>query len=207
MEEKVKNLGTPRIFTTHLRPRFLPECIKTKDIKVIHVFRNPKDIYLSWFKLTTNLVLEEISFQGSWEEFFELQLAGEYGYGSWFDYVQEWNTFIQDNPDKVFLAQFERMRENPKEVFKCLCRFLDKSEELANMVADASCFDAMKIGTEEKKKYENETVQNGSLSMVTGKISSWKRKFTVEQSERFNQFFKDYFKGSSVFVDGVQPYL
>ena len=151
----------------------------------------------------------KFGFQGSWEEFFELQLAGEYGYGSWFDYIQEWNTFIQENPDKVFLAQFELMRENPKVVFKYLCRFLDKSEDVADMVVDASSFDAMKIGTEEKQKSENKrTVQNGNnMSMMTGKVSNWKTKFTIEQSERFNQFFKDYFKGSSVFVDGVQPYL
>ena len=148
--------------------------------------------------------------QESWGEFLEKQLHGECSYGSWFNYIQEWNTFINQVPEKIFLAQFEQLREMPETVIKDLCMFLEKPHELVHTVAVASSFDVMKVGIQEKLRVESERlvkVKGANVFMLTGGVNYWKSKFTVDQSLKFNQFFTDFFKTYNIFADCVAPYL
>ena len=48
-QESVASAPSPRILNTHLAVTCLPEQIISKNTKIIHVMRNPKDIVTSYY--------------------------------------------------------------------------------------------------------------------------------------------------------------
>ncbi|XP_035826652.1 sulfotransferase family cytosolic 1B member 1 isoform X2 [Aplysia californica] len=153
VDEKLQAIvGPRRIITSHLPPKFLPEDIFRKQVKLVYIMRNSKDTLVSWYDMASKYEQDTVRFQGTWEEFLELQLAGEYLWGSWFEHVLAWEKFMSDNPEvPVFVAQYEKLKEQPADVIRDLCRFLGQPDTLAEQIATATSFDNMKAGTQKKK--------------------------------------------------------
>ncbi|XP_035826651.1 sulfotransferase 1A2 isoform X1 [Aplysia californica] len=194
VDEKLQAIvGPRRIITSHLPPKFLPEDIFRKQVKLVYIMRNSKDTLVSWYDMASKYEQDTVRFQGTWEEFLELQLAGEYLWGSWFEHVLAWEKFMSDNPEvPVFVAQYEKLKEQPADVIRDLCRFLGQPDTLAEQIATATSFDNMKAGTQKKSKDVFETFFREHVGIAgKGLVKSWKTKFTVDQSERFNRAFEE----------------
>ncbi|XP_005102281.1 sulfotransferase 1A1 [Aplysia californica] len=208
VDETLEAISEPRVITSHLQPKFLPKDVVRKPVKVVFYMRNPKDVLTSWYNLVAKYKPELLNYQWTWEEFLELQLAGEYLWGSWFEHVLAWEKFMSDNPEvPVFVAQYEKLKEQPADVIRDLCRFLGQPDTLAEQIATATSFDNMKAGTEEKSKILSDRFLSGHLDIaVVGLIKSWKGRFTVEQSERFNKAFEEKLAGSE-FGNRLRKYI
>ncbi|XP_005111033.1 sulfotransferase 1A1 [Aplysia californica] len=208
VDQLLEALPEPKIITSHLRPNYLPTEVVAKQVKVVYILRNPKDTLVSWYEMSTKYEQDNVRFQGTWEEFLELQLAGEYLWGSWFDHVLAWEKFMSDNPEvPVFVAQYEKLKEQPADVIRDLCRFLGQPDTLAEQIATATSFDNMKAGTEEKAKTGPEKfIGEDAHVVVRGLVKSWKTRFTVEQSERFNKAFEEKMAGSEL-GDRLRKYI
>ena len=48
-QEMTSSLTSPRVLNTHFTHNLLPDGIKTKRCKIIHVMRNPKDVFVSMY--------------------------------------------------------------------------------------------------------------------------------------------------------------
>ncbi|XP_005095450.2 sulfotransferase 1A1 [Aplysia californica] len=209
VHEKFQAIPEPRIIITHIHPNRLPRDVLKKPVKFVYILRNPKDTLASWYKLTTSLNNDGDCFYGSWDEFFELQLTGEFCWGSWFQHVLAWEKFMKENPNvPVFVVQFEKLKEQPKDVIADLCRFLGRPDTLTEEIATATSFENMKIGTKEKEKEADKILmkEGETMAMVSGKTQQWKKRFTVDQNERFDKFFEEALAGNGL-ADRVKEYI
>ena len=210
VQKKMDALEAPRVFGSHLLPQRLPKVISQKPIKIVYPIRNPKDVLTSWFKVSSKLIPGQ-NWPGDWDQFFDLQMTGEFLWGSWFDHVNGFDRFIRENPQvKVHVIQFEKLLENPVKEISELCRFLGESESLslAADIAEATSFENMKRETQGKSEKENDytTKRAGNVANVSGQANTWKSKFTVRQNEVFHAVFEQLMKGNKL-ADLVREYL
>ncbi|KAK7492335.1 hypothetical protein BaRGS_00016432, partial [Batillaria attramentaria] len=63
----------PRVFTSHLRFRYLPRDVIEKKVKVVHITRNPKDVFVSLY-CHVRSVRPPLGYDGTWPQFFSVML-------------------------------------------------------------------------------------------------------------------------------------
>lgn len=95
--ERWKSPLSLRIFTTHLP---LSRDAITKEGKYVYVARNPWDVCVSLFHMVTNLSSHKFQ-DGTFEEFVDAFLAGDFGYGDYFEHVA--SGYALKNEPNVFL--------------------------------------------------------------------------------------------------------
>ena len=76
------------------RNNMLPEDVKKKNIKIVHVSRDPRDVAVSYYRLSK--MMTAVSYQGTWDAFFKDFTEGNLSFGSWFDYTQDWMKYKSD---------------------------------------------------------------------------------------------------------------
>nr|KAG5689059.1 hypothetical protein BaRGS_010593 [Batillaria attramentaria] len=60
--ERVGNMDSPRVLTTHLPLTSLPNQVKDKRTKIVHVYRNPKAVLVSmFFQQKTSIRMPDIT--------------------------------------------------------------------------------------------------------------------------------------------------
>ncbi|XP_069395138.1 amine sulfotransferase-like [Paralichthys olivaceus] len=182
----------PRIFGTHLPPDMLPLAVKEQQIKLIYVWRNPKDILVSLYHFAQSWVLLETP--KSFEDFFQQFLDGKVYMGSWFDHLNEYSA--ARNQLNIHFVQYENMLKDLRGEVVKLCAFLeqDLTDEAIDRVVEMSTFKNMKTNPNanykdflERERYKKETMRKG----VAG---DWKNHFTVAQNQRFDKVFKEKMK-------------
>jgi hypothetical protein len=53
--EGLKEEATSGVYTSHLYPRHMPKHFMEKRCKIIHIYRNPKDVAVSYFNFSKKL--------------------------------------------------------------------------------------------------------------------------------------------------------
>ncbi|TNN74245.1 Amine sulfotransferase [Liparis tanakae] len=105
MDNPFRERPDPRIFRSHLPPNMLPLGVKDKQIKVVYVWRNPKDVLVSFYHFAHSWVL--LDAPQSFEDFFQQFLDGNDLTDEVIDHVVETSTF-------------KSMKTNPKANYKDL---------------------------------------------------------------------------------------
>ncbi|KAJ8314014.1 hypothetical protein KUTeg_008575 [Tegillarca granosa] len=73
-KHKLAEKPSPRIYTSHMPLHFLPRQLAEKG-RIICVFRNPKDLAVSFYHLMQKINIAE--FDGSFDEFLKLFYNGD----------------------------------------------------------------------------------------------------------------------------------
>jgi hypothetical protein len=190
----VDKIPSPRILATHCRAQTLPKDAIRKQTKFIYILRNPKDVLCSLYKFSGSLSHEGSTFNGSWDEFFDLQINGEFPWGFWFDHVLAMEAFQNEHKENpIFVLVYEKMKESPVEEITRLCTFLDKPAGIAEQIAEATEFSRMRaeLGRTKMAVQSENHFKNGPNDILRkGVIGDWKNWFTVAQSEAFNKLFE-----------------
>ncbi|XP_025092461.1 sulfotransferase 1A1-like [Pomacea canaliculata] len=196
--EGVESLPSPRVLNTHLPVNMLPRQVKDKKGRIIFVYRNPKDLLVSlYFHIkqmpgSSDLALQEL------EEAF---LTGWTPFGSFFNYMKEWDAFIKENPDlSIFKASYEDMKEDPVGSVRELSEFLgvNAPPELCAAIADACGFQKLKHAAETMKEISPHFSRPDNLPVQMfrrGEVGDWKNHLTVAQSERLDAAIKQQLDG------------
>uniref|UniRef100_A0AAQ4RQK4 Sulfotransferase n=1 Tax=Gasterosteus aculeatus aculeatus TaxID=481459 RepID=A0AAQ4RQK4_GASAC len=179
----------PRIFGSHLPPDMLPRGVKANRIKVVYVWRNPKDILVSLYHFSHVWVLLETP--QSFEGFFQQFLDGDVYMGSWFDHIQDYHK-AQDQLN-IHFVQYESMLKDLRGEVVKLCAFLEKdlTDEAVDRVVEASTFKSMKTNPKANYKDLVETGRYKGETMRKGVAGDWKNLFTVAQNEHFDKVLKE----------------
>lgn len=173
-----------RVLNSHLRYRLLPTEIFDKKIKTVFVARNLKDIAVSFYchyKVMDN----DVTYDGSFDNFLDIFLEGKLGYGGWFDYMLEWQHIFEDRPDwPVHTVLYEDLKENPAKEIQRLASFLgrDSDMDFCTQIADKCHIDRLK-----KSKAD---VPDAKLYRK-GIVGDWKNYFTQEQNEKFEEIYNE----------------
>ncbi|KAK0054998.1 sulfotransferase 1A1 [Biomphalaria pfeifferi] len=196
-----KEEPSPRIFNTHVVMDHYPQEVLTKKTKIIHVIRNPKDVWVSFYYqnkgLDPNLTLQNL---------LDAVVNDQLVYPSQFDYLRQMSQFQHEHPDHPVLhIYYEEMNRNPKQTIQQLATFLgvEDNEEFLEKVQEACKFDKMKKVEEDNKKELPEALakvaQAVNMKMVMfrkGIIGDWKNELTKEQIDQMDTYIaKEMEKG------------
>ncbi|OCT79938.1 hypothetical protein XELAEV_18026753mg [Xenopus laevis] len=188
--EKLNQEPSPRVLATHLHYDNIPQKFFDKKLKMLVVFRNPKDTAVSYFHFyNNNPMLPNYS---SWDTFFEDYMSGNVCWGSYFDHVLEWNKHIDD--ENIMIVTFEEMKEDLEAAIKKMSLFsgFSLSEEQIQSIADKGTFKSM------KEKSEKTHGAFGKVLFRKGEVGDWKNIFTEAQNQEMDAKFEQCLAGTKL---------
>ncbi|XP_051149274.1 cytosolic sulfotransferase 12-like [Andrographis paniculata] len=195
----------PRLFCTHMPWTGLPQPIKNSSTnKIVYLYRNPKDVFVSLWHFGKKLSPEESKKMGpdSFVEGFESFCEGVTPFGPFFDHIQDYLKESKKNPSRILFLKYEDMKEQPGLHLRRLAEFLDcpfsSDEEESGLVEDI-----VKLCS-----FENlsnlEVNKNGKVSFTgvlnsaffhRGKIGDWKNHLSEEMALKLDGIWEDKLGG------------
>ncbi|XP_044277044.1 sulfotransferase 6B1-like [Varanus komodoensis] len=188
--QRMANLPSRRVMLTHLLPHNLPESVFKNKAKILLLVRNPKDVATSFYHFTNRLA--PLPSYETWDGFFDAFMNGEMPWGSYFDYVFEWNKHIDDI--NVMAITYEELKKNRALGVKQISEFFEVhlSEEEIQGVVDRSSFQAMKENSEKTHG------TFGDILFRKGAVSDWKNIFNEEQNQKMDMTFEERLGGTKL---------
>lgn len=140
--------------------------------KVIYLYRDGRDVLLSFYHYMQNRDLVELDF----DEFFNWFLAGHEKllFGTWAGHVRMWLSSMF-NVNTLFV-RYEDLIKNPQLTLQKICNFsgVEANSGLINLAVSVCSFNQM-------KDRNKDALTVGK----TGTSGGWREKLTDEQKERF----------------------
>ncbi|GIY63096.1 sulfotransferase 1 family member D1 [Caerostris extrusa] len=167
--EGIINMPRNGAFKTHLPNFYVPH---SPDAKYIFVARNPKDCCISFFYHTR----DQPGFgywDGKFDDFLELFMAGELAYNDYFDHLLDWYPHRSDQMSLVFYTTYEDMKMD----IKWESEDMDFTFTGLNHMYE---FNKSLKPPEDLPEFEE---------VRKGIVGDWRNHFSVDQTERLNRKF------------------
>lgn len=177
-----------RVLNTHLPLRMLPTEILDKKIKTVLIARNLKDVAVSLY-CHLKMLDEETPYEGTFSSFLDIFLDGNLSYGSWFNYMLEWQNVFDNHPDwPVHIVLYEDLIEDPAREIQKLANFLGKysDKDFCSQIADKCHIDRLKKAKPEPVR----KTKAGCKFFRKGIVGDWKNFFNQEENEKFEELYK-----------------
>lgn len=203
--EVTEQLPPPRLLNTHLKIKYLPKQAIEKRLKMVLLLRNPKDVVVSFYVHTKGI--RPYEYDGKFENYLQMFMRGEVDYGSYPEYLKEWQTFIRKNPDyPVHVLYYEDLKKDCLGEMVKVCAFLglEVEKDLLRQIVDNCQIDKLRQGkienmSEELKGSLGKVLKNNFTVYRKGQIGDWKNWFTVAQNEAFEQWWDNETKDVDMF--------
>ncbi|NXC45452.1 ST6B1 Sulfotransferase, partial [Penelope pileata] len=150
---------------------------------VLLLIRNPKDVATSFYHFSNGL--SGYPSYETWDDFFVAFMTEKMPWGSYFNYISEWNKHVDD--ENVMTITYEELKENPTLGVKNIAAFFGISltgEELQGVV-ERSSFQSM------KKNSQKTHGALGSILFRKGGVSDWKSVFNEDQNKEMDKTFEE----------------
>ncbi|XP_051020416.1 amine sulfotransferase-like [Acomys russatus] len=189
-------MPSPRIFSSHLPYYLVPKGLKSKKAKIVYLYRNPKDVLISFFHFSKFTRIIEATY--TIEHYLDNFLDGKVHGSRWFDHIRGWYEHRHDF--NIMFLSYEEMKKDLRSSVLKICSFLEKdlSEEDVITVVRQATFQTMKsdprANYEQIINYKFGVNKKEGTFMRKGTIGDWKLHLTVEQNERFDMIFKKNMK-------------
>ncbi|MEE6475076.1 hypothetical protein FKM82_010610 [Ascaphus truei] len=180
--QKLKDRPSPRVLSSHLYYDDIPKSILEKKVKILVIFRNPKDTAVSYFHFyNSNPVLPTYS---SWDLFFKDYMSGKVCCGSYFDHALAWNKHIDE--ENVLIITFEEMKEDLPIQLKKISKFfgISLTEDQILLIENRTTFTSMKAKSKETHG------KFGDAFFRKGDVGDWSSLFTEAQSQEMDAKFE-----------------
>lgn len=203
--ENTEKLPSPRILNTHLKVKYIPKVVLEKRLKMVLLLRNPKDVVVSFYNHTKGIRM--YNYDGKFENYLKMFMRGEVDYGSYPEYLYEWQSFMKENPVyPLHVMYYEDLKQDCLGEMKKVCEFLELDfdpDMLENIVGKCQ-IDTLRAEktnnlTPELKDMIQQAMKSNFSMYRKGQIGDWKNWFTVAQNELFEQWWESETKGISVF--------
>ncbi|XP_069843070.1 amine sulfotransferase-like isoform X2 [Dipodomys merriami] len=188
--------SSPRLFCTHIPYYLAPRGLKSKKNKMLYIYRNPKDVLVSFFHFSKwNVKLEAAD---TVEEYMKTFLDGKVVGSRWFDHIRGWYEHRHDF--NILFLSYEEMKKDLRSSVMKISKFFEKklSEEDIDAVVRQATFQKMKSDARANyltiSQKEIGTRNNDGHFLRKGIVGDWKHHFTVAQNERFDRIFQKNMK-------------
>nr|KAG5713242.1 hypothetical protein BaRGS_007769 [Batillaria attramentaria] len=187
---KLDKLHSPRVLNTHLPFTMLPaEQMLSRRLKVVHVYRNPRDVMVSMYHHLKQFRLVGTE---SVHSFVKTFLAGEVIYGHYARYLNQMNRFMNENPElPIYSVSYEDMKSNATDTVRGLAEYLEvpATEVLIADIVAACAFHKLKKVDETKEQVTYLGFQIGQKFYRKGEVGDWENHLTEEEVEMFDREF------------------
>lgn len=183
--EEVDALPSPRIFKSHMPYHMaLAGGPTNSTCKHVYIARNPKDVCVSYYHFESGKAWSG-DYQPSWDEWFDLFLAGKVQRGCWFDHVLSW--WEHRDCDNLLFMKFEDLKRDFEGQLEILIDFIgrDVSPQAKSRIIEGSSFERMKS---QDFTMHREIPQLEEF-FRKGKIGSWQEQFSDAQNEEFDRVY------------------
>lgn len=195
--EELDAMPPPRIFKSHMpwhmavggNPLETP-------CRYVYISRNPKDVLVSYFFFESSKSWAG-GYDGPWDHWFEMFIAGKVQRGDWFDHVLSW--WEHRTAENVLFLKYEDLKNDLEQQVRALAQFMGYplSDELLALIMEATSFDKMRRNEFSDMK---EIEELGSF-FRKGYIGSWREQFSEEQDERFSRLYEQRLAGTGLDFD------
>ncbi|XP_073836572.1 sulfotransferase 1E1-like [Musca autumnalis] len=192
--EFCKTAPSPRVIKTHMPANLLPLGIWRKNVKIIYVARNCKDVIVSAYHFTKNL--------GSWngdnlEDFAMDFMNNKIMYTCFWSHIVDFWKMREES--FMFFTTYEEMQRNLPGVLRKLCDFLERPQltatEMENMLNHLS-FENMK-GNDQTNitalmREQVPTISDNFQFMRRGIVGSYKDELSPELQRKIDNWSRDF---------------
>ncbi|CAH2047808.1 unnamed protein product [Thlaspi arvense] len=196
------------LFSTHMPHGLLPESISKWGCKMVYIWRDPKDTFISIW----SFLQKEKSENGplnSLQECFDMFCQGFSWYGPYLDHVMSYWKAYQENPDQILLLKYETMRADPLPYVRRLAEFMgygftseEKKKGVDEEVVNLCSFETLKNLEANKGEKHREDVPisayPNSAFFRKGKIGDWQNYLTPKMAARIDGLMEEKFKGTGL---------
>ncbi|GFO43026.1 sulfotransferase [Plakobranchus ocellatus] len=184
----ISSLPSPRFIKSHLALSLLPDQMETKKPKTIYIYRNPKDIVVSYYSFFVKF-LTYTKFTGNFEDFCRLFTEDKVHNGPWWKHVTE--AWARRHDDNFLLLCYEDLQADLDKNVRIVAEFLGKSltdEQVARIVKHCS-FDSMKNNdTVNYEWLKDRGIARGETSFFrSGKVGDWKNHLSPDIVKRLDE--------------------
>ncbi|XP_070554884.1 sulfotransferase 1E1-like [Ptychodera flava] len=184
---KCEDIQSPRLMRTHIPATLFPcHLLKDKEVKVIHISRNPKDVLVSAYYFSKSWAHGALS-TGDWEQTVNDFIEDRQAFTPWVRHVGDWS--LKGIEDNVFQVTYEEMKQDLPGVVTKMADFLQRplTEEDIDRVVRTTTVEVMRNSLSKLFVTDDAIVPEGENPFVRkGIVGDWKNHFTVAQSELFD---------------------
>ncbi|KAF3528224.1 hypothetical protein DY000_02041336 [Brassica cretica] len=212
--DDVANDNGNTLFSTHIPYGLLPEAISKSGCKMVYIWRDPKDTFVSMW----NFFQKERSDNGplnTLEESFDMFCRGLSLYGPYLDHVMSyWNAY-QENPDQILFLKYETIRADTLPYVKRLAEFMgygftaeEEKKGVVEEVVNLCSFETLKNLEANKGEKDREGTEGRedipsnfypkSAYFRKGKVGDWSNYLTPEMAARIDGLMEERFKGTGL---------
>ncbi|KAL4219866.1 hypothetical protein ACF0H5_020277 [Mactra antiquata] len=198
---KVDEHPSPRVLNSHYPCRYVPNGLLKKKTKIVHVMRNSKDAFVSYYYHKRARDSDK-DYCKDFQTFLPF-VTGKYGislYQPFFEYIKQWESFTQEHPDQILNLFYEDMKEDPVREIKKIDKFLgtNRDSKLIEQIAEACDFQNLKKADAEVKVKEGLMAKGPQFMYRKGEVGDWKNHFTVSMNEQMDKWIDEQSKGINI---------
>ncbi|XP_006815086.1 sulfotransferase 2A1-like [Saccoglossus kowalevskii] len=188
----INKMESPRLLLCHMPPRlFHSKWLNGKrNCKIIYIWRHPKDVCCSLYKIAKSISLSEsVDFTQSWENMVSKFVQGKVNFGPWLNHVLSWRRFSEK--DNVLHISFEDMKADMAAILTKVAEFLGRPVDVETIerVVTRSSIESMKSAADDIRMTPLQDSWRGdSQYLWKGAVGNWKNHFTVAQNEYFDKY-------------------
>ncbi|KAK6116896.1 hypothetical protein DH2020_049353 [Rehmannia glutinosa] len=163
--------STPRIFSTHIPFKILPDSIRdNSNCRIIYICRNPLDQFISFHHFSLENKFQKDAVPLELDEAFDMFCQGIHSMGPFWDHMLGfWNAHLK-NPEKVLFLKYEDLKEDITFYVKKIAEFLgcafsvgEEKQGLIEQIAKLCSFESLKNLEVNKTGHVHGAVKNSSF--------------------------------------------
>ncbi|KAL7150674.1 hypothetical protein ABFS83_05G130100 [Erythranthe nasuta] len=196
--------SSPRIFSTHIPYKALPESILESPCRIIYICRNPLDQFISHRQFLLENKIEKDAVPLELDESFDMFCEGIHPFGPFWEHILGyWNAHLE-NPRKVLFLKYEELKEDIFSSVKKIAEFsgcpfsLDEEERgVVEEISRVCSFENLKNLEVNKSGYILGVLKNSSF-FRKGEVGDWTNYMTSAMAERMKKLVDSKFEGSGL---------
>nr|XP_010909196.1 cytosolic sulfotransferase 11-like [Elaeis guineensis] len=200
-------LPSPRLFSTHIPLRSLPQSVVDSGCRIVYLCHNPKDNFVSLWHFRNNLRtkanIEPLSLDEAMEQFCKgISLFGLY----WDHLLGYWKGHLE-RPQKVQFLKYEEVMQDPvvhltrlAEFISCPFTMDEEKEGVVEAIIRLCAFQnlsSLEVSKNGTTKFVQIPVEN-SLFYRRGVVGDWVNNLTPEMVRQLEEITGSKFRGSGL---------
>ncbi|CAA7055152.1 unnamed protein product [Microthlaspi erraticum] len=206
----VQNDKANTLFSAHLPHHLLPESVSKSGCKMVYIWRDPKDTFISTWSFIQKLAIDNGPIN-ILEECFDMFCRGVSSYGPYLDHVLSYWKAYQENQEQILFLKYESMRADPLPYVTRLAEFMglgftseEEKEGVVEKVVSLCSFETLKNLEHNKLEKPQERTSSfaNSAFFRKGKVGDWQNYLTPEMVTRIDGLMEEKFKGTGLLEHG-----